>query len=365
MEKLLDYTLGEASTERAGTCKWCFGTKNGKEYFIKEFLSPKYPYQDPVLTPEQIRDRVRKCNAFAARKLKIYDVVNRYSDGNDVRIYEYFRLKQKFFLSMEKIDDLHWTIQTVYSLPETHKRFLCAVICHAVAALHRGRLVHSDLKHENILYTRTRTGSITAKIIDFDSAFLETDVPGKDEISGDQVYFSPEAWTVIGGGSAPLTTKADIFALGVLFYRYFTGDLPAFYKNDAANYVGQAVLQGQRLGFSGALPPDLLDLLSRMLSRDPNRRPTAEEVYHVLLPETIKKTLQNLPAPDRPKYCTNCGLPFYGEGATCRYCGPIAGREKVVGRSVTVSEESGGSGAFRSDEPAQTGGSYFHVPTGF
>ena len=54
MEQLFGYTLGEMTNRNAGTCLWCFGTKNGKEYFIKQFLNPKYPYQDKVLSPERI-----------------------------------------------------------------------------------------------------------------------------------------------------------------------------------------------------------------------------------------------------------------------------------------------------------------------
>ncbi len=357
MEKLLDYTLGEKSTERAGTCKWCFGTKNGKEYFIKEFLSPKYPYQDTVLSAEKKQERIRKCNEFAARKLKIYDVVNKCSDGNDVRIYEYFRYKQKFFLSMEKIDELPWTIQTIYSMPEIHKRFLCAVICHAVAALHRGGLVHSDLKHENILFTKAKTGSITVKIIDFDSAFLVSDPPKREEISGDQVYFSPEAWAVIGGMEAPLTTKADMFALGVLFHRYFAGELPGYPRDRGADYAGQAVLMGQPVTVSNSLPEDLKKLITRMLSIDPAVRPTAEEAYQCLQPESIKQSLRALPPESRPKYCTKCGQPFYGPGRTCRNCAP----EPVPAVDPSPIRPPDPEPA----KPAGNNGSFFRVPTGF
>lgn len=361
MEKLLDYTLGDKSTERAGTCKWCFGEKNGKEYFIKEFLSPKYPYQDTVLSPEKIAEKKRKCKEFALRKLKIYDVVNRYSDGNDVRIYEYFRVEQKYYLSMEKIDELPWTIQTVYSLPEVHKRFLCAVICHAVAALHRGGLVHSDLKHENILFTKSKTGSITAKVIDFDSAFLEKEVPAREEISGDQVYFSPEHLTVINGGSAPLTTKADMFALGVLFYRYFVGRLPDYPKECRADSVGAAVLMHQPLYLSNDMPADLKDLISRMLSLDPALRPTAEEAYQILLPDTISRTLRSLPVMDRPKYCTKCGLPFYGDTKTCRNCQPPASKTEPV----VIPPERPKKEPIIPDIPTKTDGDFWHVPKGF
>ena len=324
MEQLLDYTLGEMSTERAGTCKWCFGVKDGREYFIKEFLSPKYPYQDTVLSPEKIQDRKRKCREFAARKLKIYEVVNKWSDGNGVRICRYFRHKQKFYLSMQKIDELPWTIETIYSMEEEVKRYLCSIICHGVAALHRGHLVHADLKHENILFTHAANGNITAKLIDFDSAFLESEPPSHEEISGDWVYFSPEFWARQMEIEAPLTCKMDVFALGVLFHQYFTNELPGFPTDTGASSVGQAVLQGLPVTLSDRLPPDLAELFGRMLRLDPKERPTAFEVFKAMQPARLREYLEANNVRDRleekPRYCTRCGTVFYGEGKLCPAC---------------------------------------------
>lgn len=180
---------------------------------------------------------------------------------------------------MEKITALPLDIGAIAALDISEKRRLCAIIAHSVAALHRGGLVHADLKHENILFMRTKNGTLTAKIIDFDSAFLEAEPPEEEgEIVGDWVYFSPGAWERISGGQTELTCKIDVFALGILFHQYFSGDLPQF-NHDDCSAAGQALQQGYALQLSEALPEDIAGLLESMLARDPEARSSAQDVF--------------------------------------------------------------------------------------
>ena len=85
----------------------------------------------------------------------------------------------------------------------------------------------------------------------------------------------------IWGEEIELTCKMDIFALGVLFHQYFTGELPGF-NTEESTYSGEAVAKGEVLIVSSKLPNDLQVLLGRMLSNDPAERPTAIEVFNAL-----------------------------------------------------------------------------------
>ncbi len=278
------YTLDRPLTnEGAGYSLWGFGTKDGVSYFIKQFLSPKYPANDPEASPEQLAKRRRKCDAFVAQKKAIYTALNTGSDGNDVRVREFFRVGSRFYIAMDKVDSLDWTIETVHAQSDAERRRLCAVIAHAIWGLHRNELIHADLKHENILYTRTPSGSVTAKVIDFDNSYLEGSPPSQDEIVGDINYFAPETCARLNGVDAPLTRKVDIFALGVLFHQYFTGELPQF-SREQYPCPGVAVLNGDGLTTDSSLPPDLAQLLGSMLQADPERRPSAWEVFCALRP---------------------------------------------------------------------------------
>ncbi len=283
MERLGNYELsGALSNENAGCSVWGFGKKDGKDYFIKQFLTPKYPANDTVSSPERLQKKAKECAQFEQRKVAVYKMLNENSDGNAVRVEEFFRIESKYYISMQKIEALPWSVENVAALSQRAVRSLCAIIAHAIAGIHQGHVVHADLKHDNILFMQTPAGYITAKIIDFDSSFLETDPPlAGDEIVGDLVYFSPEACRSIWGEEMKLTCKMDIFALGVLFHQYFTGELPEF-NTEQSSYPGEAVAKGELLTVSYKLPSDIYDLLVRMLNPDPELRPTAMDVFNSL-----------------------------------------------------------------------------------
>lgn len=283
MEKLGKYELaGSLTNQNAGYSVWGFGKKNGKDYFIKQFVEQKYPANDTVSSPERLAKKIKECERFEKRKKALYQTLNENTDGNAVRIEEFFRIESKYYISMRKVESLRWGVTDVAKLPKGEIRRLCAIIAHGVASLHKGRIIHADLKPDNFLFMKTDAGYTTAKIIDFDSGFLETDPPGPGEtIVGDFHYFSPEACRSIWGEEVELTCKMDIFALGVLFHQYFTEELPRF-NTEESTYSGEAAAKDEVLTVSNKLPNDLRALLTQMLNNDPTQRPTAMEVFNIL-----------------------------------------------------------------------------------
>lgn len=283
MQKLGKYELtGALTNQNAGYSVWGFAKRNGKDYFVKQFVEQKYPANDTVSGPERLAKKIADCKRFEQRKKELYQILNENSDGNIVRVEEFFRVESKYYISMRRIESIHWGVDDVAKLPNGEIRRLCAIIAHGVVSLHKGRIIHADLKPDNILFMRTDAGYITAKIIDFDSGFLETDPPGPSEtIVGDFHYFSPEACKRIWGEEVELTCKMDIFALGVLFHQYFTGELPGF-NTEESTYSGEAVAKGEVLEVSYKLPDDIRDLLEKMLDGDPEKRPDATSVFNAL-----------------------------------------------------------------------------------
>lgn len=289
METLGTYEmLGQMTSQNSGFSLWGFGQKNGEVYFIKQFLSPKYPVDDTVSSQESLNKKIRKCQEFERQKIALYEKVEQNTDGNAVTVEEFFRIGSKYYIATKKMDSLQWTIPEIAAFPIDAKRRLCAIIAHCVGSIHRGGVVHADLKHENLMFISSRSGKATVKVIDFDSSFLESNPPkAGEEIVGDQNYFSPEACISIWGGEIPLTCKMDVFALGVLFHQYFSGELPGFDKENAT-YPGEAVAKGQVLKISDRVPENVSWLLERMLMFDFEQRPTAMEAFQSLMNSMVE-----------------------------------------------------------------------------
>ena len=283
MEMLGRYEQTTAlSNQNAGSCRWCFAVRGGREFFIKEYLEPKHPQNDTVSSPEKKERKLKKCKAFEAEKTRVFSSINEKSDGNAVRVEDFFRIGAKYYAAMPRIQGIDMEESDVAALPEEEKRRLCAIIAHALACVHAARYVHADVKHTNVIFTRSSGNVLTAKLIDYDAGYFEDTPPqNPEQIAGDQVYYAPEVCLAIMGGEINLSCKVDIFSLGVLFHQYYTGALPGF---DPEQYgcVGEAVSQGEELAVSADFPADIRELICRMLAADPKNRPTAQEVYDVI-----------------------------------------------------------------------------------
>jgi tetratricopeptide (TPR) repeat protein/tRNA A-37 threonylcarbamoyl transferase component Bud32 len=172
---------------------------------------------------------------------------------------------------------------------------LMATVCQAVDSAHRRLVVHRDLKPANILVTADGT----VKLLDFGIAKLLTGEEGAGltaTLLGGRLltpaYAAPEQ--ILG---EPVSTAADVYALGVLLYELITGALPHQRSERALGALATAVEhetverpsvilrrpgtpprppgEGARLARRVAGDLDLLVLTA--LQRDPARRyPSAQ-----------------------------------------------------------------------------------------
>ncbi|MCS6820435.1 MAG: protein kinase [Microscillaceae bacterium] len=285
------YILKDFSTTGGGLSKWSFARKGGKEYFIKEFLAPKYPTPDAPGS-EQSKERKRQeCEKFEKHHQALMKQVNEKcgTGGNLVFTIDFFRVNSKYYKVTEKVDVTSLSIPEIAALPLTKRIIILKTIAHSLSILHKADIVHGDLKPDNILIKQTKLHSFTSKLIDFDNSYFSTQPPEIiDDLVGDMVFYSPELAQYIKKDPTiqpqDLTTKSDIFALGLIYSLYLTGELP-FFDKEKYNYACIAVLSGQTLTLhdpTHTIPKELIQLINRMLLKDYHLRPSIEEVFNLL-----------------------------------------------------------------------------------
>lgn len=128
------------------------------------------------------------------------------------------------YIVMQHVEgtDLEQLLATAGRLSEDQTLSIIGQVCDALAYAHKNGVVHRDIKPANILIDRE--GGV--KVADFglakvnDSAlasFTKTNV-----VMGTPDFLSPEA--LLSG--IPLDGRADLYAVGVMFYQMLTGEIP-------------------------------------------------------------------------------------------------------------------------------------------
>ena len=271
----------------AGLSKWTFAERGGRQYFIKEFLSPTYP-DDDAPGSEKIKAKKRaRCAAFEAHHRGVQRALAPLSayGGNLIVTLDFFRWGAKYYKITEKVDAEGLSSADVTALGLRPQLVLMKTVAHSLKILHDLKIVHSDLKPSNVLIKRTELG-YTTKLIDFDSAYIAGRPPPPEEIVGTINYYSPELLGYIQeAGVAPgeLGAASDIFALGLIYTEYLTGAPPPF---DVARYhePAVAVRSGETLRIPRrGIPSQLADLIDAMMSPDQARRPTIGHVHATLM----------------------------------------------------------------------------------
>ena len=271
----------------AGFSRWTFATKNGREFFLKEFLNPVYPLNN-TMGAELTETARQACADYERRNIAIYRAVNAASDGNLVRVESFFRNESHYYIAMERVPSERKSVREIAAFPYEDRLRLCRIIAHSVLCLHEKGIVHADIKDTNILLKRTKKRTVTAKLVDFDCSFSVDDPPRKEtDLNGDQVYLSPEACRFFFGEQVPLTTRMDVFSLGILFHEYLTGELPKF-DTEEYDYLHEAVLDGQKAGVSPSIPEKHRNMIEQMLVEDPAKRISMKEVCDILRPESLQ-----------------------------------------------------------------------------
>ena len=213
--------------------------------------------------------------------------VARLSHPGIAGIYELFEHDGEWLMVMEFVrgETLEKVVNRIGPLSAQRAAELCMQTLVALAHAHSMGVVHRDLKPANLMITES--GGV--KVMDFGIAR----VAGSEHLTnagfmmGTPAYMAPEQ---VRGGD--IDARADLYALGVVFYRLTTGALP--FKGDTAF----AMVQSQVLDpptpvglVRPDLPPWVGEVVGRALAKAPEQRFQSAAEFH----EAFARCLAGLP----------------------------------------------------------------------
>lgn len=281
------YRIIEDPKPAGGRGMISFAEKGGKTYFIKEFLEPKYPVDGAPGSPKTLHEKRKKCEAFERHNKELNERISTKckEGGNLIYAIDFFRSGTAYYKINEKVDVSTIAIDQVAKLPFKAKLILLKTITHSLKILHDLKIVHGDLKPDNILIKKTATGNYTTKLIDFDDSYFDKEPPDNESIVGSPEYYSPELQLYVKEkvGKGSMTTKSDIFTLGIIFTEYLNGKRPSF--DEKYNSLAQSVADGNKTSVKikdDIEFPGLSELINSMLSFEFDKRPDINEIFNRL-----------------------------------------------------------------------------------
>jgi serine/threonine protein kinase len=160
---------------------------------------------------------------------------------------------------------------------------IAAQVAAVLADVHRVDIVHRDIKPANVMIV---DGGFV-KVLDFGIAILRgagalPRLTQVDRTVGTPAYMSPEQSL-----GHVVTSASDIYSLGGLLLELLTGDVPFRGTADVllrTHHLHSPVPSARSR--RGDVPEAVDELVSLMLAKDPRARPSANQVYEVLLPWT-------------------------------------------------------------------------------
>jgi len=179
--------------------------------------------------------------------------------------------------------------------------------CHALKYASQNGIVHRDIKPENILIA----DGTNIKISDFGAAIVlkgEFSRTNHNMDVGSLAYMSPQQ-----AQGMELSSQADIYSLGVMFYKLLTGSLPFFANNDAGLFF-QILHEAPRLPSTYRLdiPKAIDDIVSRAIAKNlEDRYQSWNEFEQALVSASVELTKEVSGFNDTEKFNTLSYLSFF------------------------------------------------------
>jgi serine/threonine protein kinase len=206
-------------------------------------------------------------DAMITRFRREGEALRQLNHPNIVTLLDAVQENEQYYLIMELVeggalDDL---LRRIPRLPVEQILNITLDVTDALTRAHRLSIIHRDIKPANILLAKDGMPRLT----DFGIArIIGSEITETGSIMGTAAYIAPE---VIQG--APADARSDIWALGIVLFEMLAGRQP-FQAENAGSLIFSII--SNPLPDLETLRPDvptaLIDLINRMLMKDPAER---------------------------------------------------------------------------------------------
>jgi len=212
---------------------------------------------------------------------------------NVATVFQFGEEGDAYFYAMEFIEgeDLERYIHNRGPMSPRDGLLVIHQVAQALEAAQSHQLIHRDIKPGNIMTRANRLGDLEVKLIDFGLARLtdpfDSDagqITHSQDFVGSPAFASPEQCEMDG----TLDTRSDIYSLGVTLWYLLMAKLP--FTGTVGQLLVAHSVKPPPWSELQSLPVAVVDLLRRMLAKDPIERPQTPAE----LQEAIEKVIAGL-----------------------------------------------------------------------
>jgi serine/threonine protein kinase len=242
----------------AGAFKSVYKARNADPGEVPEIVAIGFPHQ-------QDDEGMAELN-------KEFAVLSHLVHPNLLRVYAIERREGTSFLVMEYVEGetLRAMLKQRGCLPQDEALRCVGLLSEALAYAHAARVLHRDVKPENVLVAPNRA----PKLLDFGVARILARTSQKASTNiGTVEYMAPEQMRGAAG------TNADLWGLGVTFYELLTGQRP--FTGEMGEVIQKILVAryDERPLFDKGVDPRIVRVIRKMLAKDPESRyQTAEDL---------------------------------------------------------------------------------------
>ena len=244
----------------------------GKGTFGEVFL-----VKNKIINIKRAMKKIKKDPELDLTDEEIFNEINilkKIEHPNIIKIFEFYITSDAYYLILEYCEggDLNY-FSKLHKLTEKQIAYIMYQILSAINYCHKMKILHRDLKLDNILLKNSENNFCDIKICDFGTAQIFKKNEIQTEIIGTLGYMAPE---VI---NEKYNEKCDLWSCGIMMYNLLTGNNPFIDRNEektVENILNKKINKNELSKFNSCTN----NLLLKLLEKNPNNRINSEEAIN-------------------------------------------------------------------------------------